>query len=79
MDLLREVIGDTVGVLVGDLVGAHDNAQLAAGLDGVGLALLLVFVMRPAMFFAKGGIRNGTPIMFLMGAYYLIIVQVPDC
>ena len=38
------------------------------------LALILVFVMRPAMFFAKGGIRNGTLIMFLMGAYYLIIV-----
>ncbi len=38
------------------------------------LAIILVFVMRPAMFWAKGGIRNGTLIMFLMGAYYLIIV-----
>ena len=38
------------------------------------LANILVFVMRPLMFFAKGGIHNGTPIMFLMGAYYLVLV-----
>ncbi len=38
------------------------------------MALVLVFVLRPLAFFAKGGIDNGSLIMFLMGGYYLVLV-----
>lgn len=38
------------------------------------MALVLVLVLRPIAFFAKGGIYNGSLILFLMGAYYLVLV-----
>ena len=38
------------------------------------VSLILVLVLRPLGFFANGGIHNGTAMMFLMGAYYLVLV-----
>lgn len=38
------------------------------------MALVLVLGLRPAALFASGGIHNGTPLMFLMGAFYLVLV-----
>lgn len=38
------------------------------------VSLILVLVLRPLAFFASGGIHNGTTLMFLLGAYYLILV-----
>ena len=38
------------------------------------LTLVLVCVLRPASFFTKGGIYYGTMIMFVIGAYYLVLV-----
>ena len=38
------------------------------------MALVLVLALRPVGFFASGGIHNGTPLMFLMGAFYLVLV-----
>lgn len=38
------------------------------------LSLILVLILRPMVFFASGGIFNGTTLMFLMGAYYLVLV-----
>jgi DegV family protein with EDD domain len=76
--LLEEQLVPTIATLVFVIFGAVVILKLMKKKDlkraRIILALLLVFVMRPAMFFAKGGIRNGTLIMFLMGAYYLVIV-----
>ncbi len=38
------------------------------------LAWILVIGLRPVSFFAGGGIHNGGPLMFLMGAFYLVLV-----
>ena len=38
------------------------------------LTLILVLGLRPVAFFTKGGIDNGTLIMFLLGGYYLVLV-----
>ena len=38
------------------------------------MALVLVLGLRPVTFFPSGGIHNGTPLMFLMGAFYLVLV-----
>ncbi len=38
------------------------------------LTLILVLILRPLTFFSKGGIDNGTLIMFLMGGYYLVLI-----
>ena len=38
------------------------------------VSLLLVLAVRPLAFFATGGIHNGGTMMFLMGAYYLVLV-----
>ncbi len=75
---LGEGLVPTIATIVFVIFGAAIIIKLMKKKDlrraRIILALLLVFVMRPAMFFAKGGIRNGTLIMFLMGAYYLVIV-----
>ena len=75
---LGEELVPTLATLVFILFGAFVIIKLMKKKDlkraRIILSLILVFIMRPAMFFAKGGIRNGTLIMFLMGAYYLVIV-----
>ncbi|MCR4641741.1 MAG: DegV family protein [Lachnospiraceae bacterium] len=40
----------------------------------IAISLILVLFLRPAAFFASGGIHNGSLLMFLMGAYYLVLV-----
>ena len=38
------------------------------------VSLILVLILRPLAFFSNGGIHYGTALMFLLGAYYLVLV-----
>ena len=38
------------------------------------VSLILVLVLRPLAFFSNGGIHKGCVLMFLLGAYYLVLV-----
>lgn len=38
------------------------------------LTFILVFILRPAAFFVKGGIHGGALVMFLLGGYFLVLV-----
>ncbi|MBR5375965.1 MAG: DegV family EDD domain-containing protein [Lachnospiraceae bacterium] len=68
--LLINLIGVVTGVCVLRLCEKKNRLNTAR----IVLSVILVFIMRPASFFAKGGINNGALLMFLLGAYYLVMV-----
>ena len=75
-------LGDSIILLIFTLVGVVVGAGLLCffarknkiGTAKIVLTFILVLVLRPAVFFAKGGISNGTMIMFLLGGYYLVLI-----
>ncbi|MCR5302668.1 MAG: DegV family EDD domain-containing protein [Lachnospiraceae bacterium] len=62
------------GVIVGGAVLVYFIKKGRMKSAKVVITLILVCVLRPAAFFTKGGIYNGTMIMFLLGGYYLVLV-----
>ncbi|MCR5650271.1 MAG: DegV family EDD domain-containing protein [Lachnospiraceae bacterium] len=73
-EVFSSVFVSLVGVVAGLLIiyifakkGRMETAKIV-------LTLVLVLVLRPLSYFSKGGIDNGTLIMFLIGGYYLVLV-----
>ncbi len=70
ISLLFPLLGVIIGILFLYYFGKHNKMGTAK----VVMTLILVLFLRPVSFFAKGGISNGTMIMFLLGGYYLVLV-----
>ncbi len=68
------VLASLLGVLVGTVILYVLVKSRRIKVAKVVLSIILVFVLRPISFFSKGGIDNGTLIMFLLGSYYLVLV-----
>ncbi|MCR4909132.1 MAG: DegV family EDD domain-containing protein [Lachnospiraceae bacterium] len=62
--------GVVIGAMLMLLLIKKDKIRTAR----IVVTLILVCALRPVLFFAKGGINNGTLIMFLLGSYYLVLV-----
>ncbi|MCR5475450.1 MAG: DegV family EDD domain-containing protein [Lachnospiraceae bacterium] len=68
------VVAALCGVVAGCLILYYFVKKDRVKTAKTAVVLFLVFILRPFAFFAKGGIDNGSLIMFLLGAYYLIMV-----
>ncbi|MBR4574727.1 MAG: DegV family EDD domain-containing protein [Lachnospiraceae bacterium] len=62
------------GIVIGGALLYHFVKKGRVRTAKIVLTIILVCFLRPASFFAKGGIYNGTMIMFLLGGYYLVLV-----
>lgn len=67
---LASLMGVAVGVVILIILVRMDKIKVAK----IAIALVLVLILRPAAFFTKGGVDNGTMVMMLLGSYYLIMV-----
>ncbi|HCS00151.1 MAG TPA: fatty acid-binding protein DegV [Lachnospiraceae bacterium] len=67
---LASLMGVAVGVVILIILVRMDKIKVAK----IAIALVLVLFLRPAAFFTKGGVDNGTMVMMLLGSYYLIMV-----
>ena len=67
---LASLMGVAVGVVILTILVRMDKIKVAK----IAIALVLVLILRPAAFFTKGGVDNGTMVMMLLGSYYLIMV-----
>ena len=67
---LASLMGVAVGAVILIILVRMDKIKVAK----IAIALVLVLILRPAAFFAKGGVDNGTMVMMLLGSYYLIMV-----
>lgn len=67
---LASLMGVAVGVVILTILVRMDKIKVAK----IAIALVLVLFLRPAAFFTKGGVDNGTMVMMLLGSYYLIMV-----
>ena len=67
---LASLMGVAVGVVILIILVRTDKIKVAK----IAIALVLVLILRPAAFFTKGGVDNGTMVMMLLGSYYLIMV-----
>lgn len=67
---LTSLMGVAVGVVILIILVRMDKIKVAK----IAIALVLVLFLRPAAFFTKGGVDNGTMVMMLLGSYYLIMV-----
>ncbi|MCR4785768.1 MAG: DegV family EDD domain-containing protein [Lachnospiraceae bacterium] len=67
---LASLMGVAVGVVILIILVRMDKIKVAK----ISTALVLVLFLRPAAFFTKGGVDNGTMVMMLLGSYYLIMV-----
>ena len=67
---LVSLMGVAVGVVILIILVRMDKIKVAK----IAIALVLVLILRPAAFFTKGGVDNGTMVMMLLGSYYLIMV-----
>lgn len=68
--VLASLMGVAVGVVILIILVRMDKIKVAK----ITIALVLVLFLRPAAFFTKGGVDNGTMVMMLLGSYYLIMV-----
>ena len=67
---LASLMGVAVGVVILIILVRMDKIKVAK----IAIALVLALFLRPAAFFTKGGVDNGTMVMMLLGSYYLIMV-----
>lgn len=67
---LASLMGVAVGAVILIILVRMDKIKVAK----IAIALVLVLILRPAAFFAKGGVDNGTMVMMLLGSYYLIMI-----
>ena len=67
---LASLMGVAVGAVILIILVRMDKIKVAK----IVIALVLVLILRPAAFFTKGGVDNGTMVMMLLGSYYLIMV-----
>ncbi|MBQ4241683.1 MAG: DegV family EDD domain-containing protein [Lachnospiraceae bacterium] len=67
---LASLMGVAVGAVILIILVRMDKIKVAK----IVIALVLVLILRPAAFFAKGGVDNGTMVMMLLGSYYLIMI-----
>lgn len=73
-DKLYSMLVSMGGVAIGGVLLYYFVKKGRINTAKIFLTLILVFVLRPLAFFAKGGISNGSALMFLLGAFYLVMV-----